>query len=58
MEKKWRCMDCGHEFTTPWIPSQYVECPRCGSRRVYRTDRRRGRGTGPRWRRGICRGAF
>jgi len=32
-----------------------VKCPRCGSRRVHRIDARRGRGYGPRYRRGVCR---
>ena len=53
--KRWRCMDCGHEFETGWIPSSMVSCPRCGSRRVYRIDPERGKGYGPRYKRGICR---
>jgi len=53
--KKWRCLDCGYEFETPWIPSSFVRCPRCGSNRVFRIDPYRGRGGRPdRWRRGLC----
>jgi len=54
MRKKWVCMDCGHEFETPWIPFNMVKCPRCGSARVHRIDSGRGRGYGPRFRRGVC----
>jgi len=51
-------MDCGHEFETPWIPFNMVRCPNCGSRRVHRIDEKRGRGYGPRHRRGICGGRW
>jgi len=54
MKKKWVCMDCGHEFETPWVPFSSVKCPRCGSARVHRIDSGRGRGYGPRYRRGVC----
>jgi len=55
MEKKWKCLDCGKEFSTPWIPFSMVSCPACGSRRVHRIDARRGKGYGVRARRGICK---
>ena len=51
-------MNCGCEFETSWISSQFVSCPKCGSRRIVRIDPYRGRGIGPRFRRGICRGRF
>jgi len=54
MNKRWRCLDCGHEFETPWIPFNFVKCPRCGSKNVVRVDPYRGRGFGARHRRGIC----
>jgi len=55
VKKRWVCMDCGHEFETPWIPFNMVRCPKCGSRRVHRIDARRGQGYGRRYRRGICK---
>jgi len=55
LTKEWYCANCGRRFRTPWLPSMFVVCPFCGSRRVYRVDARRGRGYGPRYRRGICR---
>jgi len=52
--KRWKCLSCGHEFETPWIPFHAVQCPKCGSKNVVRIDAARGRGWGPRWRRGLC----
>ena len=54
-KKKWKCMDCGSEFETDWIPSSFVECPNCGSKNIYRIDRARGKGVGPRHRRRLCK---
>jgi len=54
MQKRWKCLDCGKEFSTQWIPFTMVRCPSCGSKRIYRVDARRGRGYGVRARRGIC----
>jgi len=55
MKKKWVCMNCGHEFETPWMPFYMVKCPKCGSKMVHRIDENRGKGFGRRQRRGICR---
>jgi len=55
LRKKWVCVNCGHEFETPWIPSQFVKCPNCGSNLVHRIDQLRGKGFGNRFRRGLCR---
>lgn len=55
MRKKWKCLNCGAEFETEWIPYFMVKCPYCGSKNVHRIDTYRGRGFGARYRRGICR---
>jgi len=55
MKKVWICRNCGTQFETPWIPFSYAKCPNCGSKDVYRIDEKRGKGFGPRYRRGICR---
>jgi len=54
MKKKWRCKDCQYEFETSWIPYFMVRCPRCGSKNVYRIDKLKGKGFGPRFKRGVC----
>ncbi|NIA12398.1 MAG: hypothetical protein GWP10_22455 [Nitrospiraceae bacterium] len=38
-EKKFRCLDCGMEFSEPYEkPDRLVKCPKCGSPKVVRTD--------------------
>ncbi len=45
LKKKWICLNCGYQFETPWIPRQFVRCPRCGSNNVCRAvDETRGSG--------------
>ncbi len=52
--KTWKCLRCGHVFTTEWKPFFLVRCPMCGSGAVVRVDVLRGRGFGPRYGRGVC----
>ncbi len=38
-KRKFKCLDCGHEFEEPFgKPRWMVKCPKCSSENVARTD--------------------
>ncbi|RKQ63529.1 hypothetical protein C7457_0403 [Thermovibrio guaymasensis] len=51
-KRKFKCLDCGHEFEEPFgKPRWMIKCPKCGSENVVRADVPQGWGRG--W--GYCR---
>ncbi len=53
-KRKFKCLDCGHEFEEPFgKPRWMLKCPKCGSENIVRVDAPAG---GRGWWGGFCRG--